>query len=123
MGTKARILALEKNRRNLELLAGFLEKEGYETIAVSELEELDRALQHDSPVNLALIDVAGFDRTVWKRCEALRAANIPFLVISPRQSAALRQMSLEHGAEGVLVKPLAVRELLGLIRQLVGSDR
>jgi DNA-binding response OmpR family regulator len=71
---------------------------------------------------LALVDIAGFDRTVWERCEALRQHKIPFLVLSPRHSAALQQASFTHGASGVLIKPLLVRDLLGLIASLVEDN-
>ena len=43
-------------------------------------------------------------------------------MISPKQSAAIQQASLTHGARGVLIKPLVVRELLGLIRSLLEED-
>ena len=71
---------------------------------------------------LALVDIAGFDRAIWERCEGLRHHKIPFLVLSPRQSAAIQQASLTHGARGVLIKPLVVRELLGLIRSLLEEE-
>lgn len=116
------ILAVDRNRRNLGLLSQFLGQEGYETIAAASLEEFDQVLDERAGINLALIDIAGFDRSVWERCERLRAKDIPFIIISPRQSAALQQASLAHGARGVLLKPLAVKELLGLIRSFVGEE-
>lgn len=116
------ILAVDRNRRNLDLLSQFLGREGYETIAAASLEEFDQVLDERAGINLALIDIAGFDRSVWERCERLRAKEIPFIIISPRQSAALQQASLAHGARGVLLKPLAVKELLGLIRGFVEEE-
>jgi len=65
------------------------------------------------------VDIAGFDRSIWERCERLRAADIPFIIISPRQSAAIQEAVLAHGARGVLVKPLAVKELLALVLSLL----
>jgi DNA-binding response OmpR family regulator len=109
------ILAVDHNRRNLELLSQFLGREGYQTRTVTGLEEFDQALAEPDEIALALVDIAGFDRSIWERCEALRHHKIPFLVLSPRQSAAIQQASLTHGAHGVLVKPLTVKDLLGLI--------
>lgn len=119
MADKPLILAVDHNRRNLELLSQFLGQEGYETIIAASLEEFDQALSEPQGVKLTLVDIAGFDRSVWERCERLRAADIPFIIISPRQSAAIQQASLTYGARGVLVKPLAVKELLGLVRSLI----
>jgi DNA-binding response OmpR family regulator len=109
------VLAVDHNRRNLELLDQFLGREGYQTRMVTGLEEFDRALVEPGEIALALVDIAGFDRRIWERCEALRHHKIPFVVLSPRQSAAIQQASLTHGAHGVLVKPLTVKDLLSLI--------
>jgi DNA-binding response OmpR family regulator len=116
------ILAVDRNHRNLELLSQFLEREGYQTRPAATLEEFDQALAEANGIGLALVDIAGFDRAIWERCEELRHHKIPFLVLSPRQSAAIQQASLTHGARGVLIKPLVVRELLGLIRSLLEED-
>jgi DNA-binding response OmpR family regulator len=66
-----------------------------------------------------LVDIAGFDGQIWARCEKLRTAKIPFLIFSPRQSAAIQQASLSHGAKGVMVKPLVVKELMAVIRSIL----
>ena len=116
------ILAVDRNHRNLELLSQFLVREGYQTRPAATLEEFDQALAEANGIGLALVDIAGFDRAIWERCEELRHHKIPFLVLSPRQSAAIQQASLTHGARGVLIKPLVVRELLGLIRSLLEED-
>jgi DNA-binding response OmpR family regulator len=113
------ILAVDHNRRNLELLSQFLGREGYQTRAAADLREFDQALAETDGIDLALVDIAGFDRSIWERCEALRHHKIPFLVLSPRQSAAIQQAGLTHGAHGVLVKPLTVKDLLGLICSLL----
>lgn len=122
MEGKKTILVVSHNRRNLQLLVQFLEKAGYQTRGVNSLEELDQSLEKKETIDLALLDLAGFDRSIWERCERLRTANISFLVISPKQSAIVQQSSLAAGARGVLVKPLVVKELLGLIRSLTGEN-
>jgi DNA-binding response OmpR family regulator len=122
MKATSMILAVDHNHRNLELLSQFLVREGYQTRPAATLEEFDQALAEANGIGLALVDIAGFDRAIWERCEELRHHKIPFLVLSPRQSAAIQQASLTHGARGVLIKPLVVRELLGLIRSLLEED-
>jgi len=115
--TPARILLLNHNLRNLQLLAEYLGKEGFQTLSAQDLAQFDRALADQStPIAAALVDIGGFDAEVWQRCELLRAAKIPFLVISPKQSAAIQQASLTHGAKGVMVKPLVIKELAALIQ-------
>jgi DNA-binding response OmpR family regulator len=121
MKAKRLILAVDRNPRNLELLAQFLGREGYGVLPAPTLEDFDRSLGRSEEVGLALVDIAGFDEGIWERCERLRAGGIPFLVLSARQSALVRQESLAHGARSVLVKPLVVAELLGVVRCLLGE--
>jgi DNA-binding response OmpR family regulator len=116
------ILAVDRNQRNLELLSQFLGREGYQTHVATTLEEFQEALVEGNDIGLVLVDIAGFDRRIWECCEGLRHQRIPFLVLSPKQNAALQQVSLTHGARGVLIKPLVVKELLGLIRSLLEED-
>lgn len=116
------ILAVDHNHRNLELLVQFLGKEGFHLRTASSLEEFDQMLTGADSIGLALVDIAGFDRSIWERCERLRDARVPFLVLSAKQSAAMQQASLSHGARGVLVKPLVVKKLVGLMRALLAED-
>lgn len=113
------ILTVDSNRRNLELLNQFLAKEGYQTISASSLAELDNVLKELPQINLVLLDITGFNRSIWERCEQLQDRQIPFLVISPRQSAAIQQESLAHGARSMLVKPLVIKQFLGLIKSFL----
>jgi len=119
MKTNAAILLVNRNQRNLELLAEYLEKEGYAISTASSLEEFDQILAGENDVAMALVDLTGFDQGIWERCEKLRSGKKPFLVVSPKMSAAIQQASLAHGARGVMVKPLVVKELLGLIKGML----
>ena len=122
MTDRLTILAVDRNPRNLELMQALLEKHGYHVETAATLETMDRALLGPRPIRLVLVDISGFDRGIWERCERIRDAQIPFLVIYPSQQAALLEESLEHGAHGALTKPLAQRQLLGLISGLLGEE-
>jgi DNA-binding response OmpR family regulator len=117
--TNAAILLVNRNQRNLELLAEYLQKEGYIVATASSLEEFDHILAGENDVGVALVDLTGFDQGIWKHCEQLRSRKKPFLIVSPRQSAAIQQTSLSHGARGVMIKPLVVKELMGLIKSML----
>jgi CheY-like chemotaxis protein len=112
------ILTVDRNLRNLELLGEFLAKAGYTTLRASGVAEIAQTLKGPEDIVLALVDISGFDRTIWEYCEQIKAKNIPLLVLSPKHNAAIQQESLAHGARGVLVKPLVVKELLGLIKSM-----
>lgn len=113
------ILAVNRNRRNAELLAQLLDQQGYESLYATSLEEFDQALNRGEHIDLALVDVAGFDQEVWSRCDRLREGAVPFVVISGRGLAGIESAGARHGASGTLTKPLAAKELLGLIQGLL----
>ena len=120
MGTVPQTLLLvSRMPRNLQLLADFLGKEGYATLKAHNYETFDQSLDQDHEIAGGLIDIAGFDADIWLRCERLRAAKVPFLIFSPRQSAAIQQTGLSHGARGVMTKPLVMKELIGVIRSIL----
>jgi hypothetical protein len=71
----ALILTVDANQRNLELLGQVLQQAGYRTLPVATLAALDQALK--APVSLALVDISGFDASIWQRCERLHERAIP----------------------------------------------
>ena len=115
------LLLVSRLPRNLQLLADYLGKGGYATLMASSYQEIDHLLAQSQAIAGSLIDIAGFDAEIWTRCERLRAAKIPFLIFLPKQSAAIHQASLSHGANGVMVKPLVVKELMGVIQSILGE--
>ena len=118
---KTTILSVGSNHANLELLSQQLVKEGYETLSAASLEELDNSIQEKKDFAVAIIDLSGFDQRIWERCEALRKAKIPFIVISPQRSPLIQKDSMKHGASGLLVKPLGIKELMEYIHTLLGE--
>jgi len=118
---KTTILSVGSNRANLELLGQQLVKEGYEALSAASLEELDNSIQEKTDIAVALIDLSGFDQRIWERCEMLRKAKIPFIVISPQRSPLIQRDSMKHGASGLLVKPLGIKELMEYIHTLLGE--
>ena len=118
---KTIILSVGSNRANLELLSQQLVKEGYETLSAASLEELDNSIQEKKDFAVALMDLSGFDEHIWERCEALREQKIPFIVIAPQRSPLIQRDSMKHGASGLLVKPLGIKDLLEYIHTLLGE--
>jgi DNA-binding response OmpR family regulator len=120
MKKKNVILIVGSNRAELELLSPQIVKEGCGTFIAAGLEELDGAIER-SGFTLALIDLTGFNRTIWQRCQALHQARIPFIIISPQRSPLVQKESLKHGASGLLVKPLGIKELIEYMHTLLGE--
>ena len=112
------ILALDRNGKNPELLDRFLTEHGHHVVAATTLEAFDAHLNSEVSFALALIDFPGFGQTIWDRCERLREADIPLLVVSPRHSAQLQQATVTHCAQALRVKLLAVTDLPGVVDNL-----
>ena len=115
------ILIVDNNRSNLEQLAQQLEEEGYVTIGASSLEEMDSAIEAQKNIKLAMLDLAGFDDSIWERCDRMHDAKIPFIVIMPQRSPSMQRDSMKHGANGLLVKPLGIKELIEHIHTALGD--
>jgi CheY-like chemotaxis protein len=121
MGDKPVILSVGTNRANLDLLQQQFGREGYQTLAAASLEELDKVLQSGTKISLSLIDLSGFDQRIWERCEALRSAKIPFIVVSPQRSPTIQRDSMKHGAGAVLLKPIGVKDLMEFVHTLLND--
>jgi len=121
MSAESIILVVDSNRGNLEFLSQQLGQEGYQALTAASLEELDQAIQGEEKIALSLIDVSGFDRHIWERCEELHKAKTPFIVISARRSPTIQRHSMKHGASGLLVKPLDFKDLLEYIHTVLGD--
>jgi len=115
------ILIVDSNRSNLEHLTQQLVEEGYATAGASSLEEMDNAIEEHESIKLALIDLTGFDDSIWERCDRMHEARTPFIVIMSQRSPVLQRDSMKHGAACLLVKPLGVKELIEHIHAVLGD--
>jgi DNA-binding response OmpR family regulator len=120
---KGRILTVDRNQRNLELLEQFLQKQGYETVPVSTLENFEQILAQADSFGIALVDISGFDRSIWSYCEQLSTHEVPLLILSPPQLKSIRQESLAHGAQDVLFKPLIPNDFVSLVRTMIRDNQ
>ena len=121
MSDKSIILVVDSNRGSLELLSQQLGQAGYQTLTAASMEDLDQAVHGKEKIALSLIDTSGFDQHIWEHCGDLRKAKIPFIVISPRRSSIIQRHSMEHGASGLLAKPLDFKDLLEHIHTVLGD--
>ena len=115
------ILIVNANQSELEVLAKELEHEGYVTFSASSLDELDGAIEGQENIKLALLDITGFDDSIWERCEQLHEVKIPFIIIAPQRSPGTQRDSMKHGASGLLVKPLGIKDLIEHLHAALGD--
>jgi CheY-like chemotaxis protein len=127
---KARVLIVDDERVNRQLLEIMLEPEGYElSVATSGDEALAMVARH--PPDLVVLDIMmpgmnGY--VVTSRLKANPATrHIPVLVLSSLDDQNSRAHGAGAGADGFLSKPVDRRELCDVVRRLLlgagGSGR
>lgn len=115
-----KILVICKISANSTQLAGVLNKYGFEVEEANSIEAFDVHLDKKSRPVLVLLDLSGFNESIWTRCRQLSEVNIPFLIIASRDLLGLRQQCSQHGARHVFVKPMRVAHLIETIRIVIG---
>ena len=115
------ILTAVTDPGQLELLRKQLGKEGYEVVSAADVPQLLTAIEKESKISLAVVDVAAFDENVWKQMEELGKSGIPFFVISPERGPSVQKEILKHGASGLFSKGLRIKDLLEYVHTLLGK--
>ncbi|MBE0479347.1 MAG: hypothetical protein IBX68_00035 [Dehalococcoidia bacterium] len=116
MPDKRTVLLVATDSQSLDLLGERLKCEGFDTLRAACLEEVDRHLKNIHSISIAVIDLSGFPEEIWDRCQQLRDARIPFVLISQKRSPAMQKQSITHGATALLIKPVSVEGILDSIR-------
>ncbi len=121
----ARILLVEDQEMNRDMLARRLKKRGYEvSIAVDGAEGVERA-RAESP-DLILMDMSlpvmdGWEATrILKADEATQA--IPVIALTAHAMSTDREKALEAGCDAYETKPVELPRLLGTIEKLLASQ-
>jgi len=122
-----KILVVEDDPLNAQILADYLEANGYQpTIASNGVEGVERF--HSDHPDLMLVDVQLPRKNGFEVCFEVKRSpegeTTPVLLMSAvYTNAEHARPYTERGlrAEGYLVKPFELRELLAHVRQLIGA--
>lgn len=116
MATEMTILVVEDDaslRRSLEMT---LKAAGYVAVGVGTLADARRMRAHYKPkailLDLGLPDGDGLDFIRWVRADDLT----PIVVLTARDSEALKVHALDTGADDYVTKPFGLEELLARLR-------
>ena len=121
----ARILLVEDNEMNRDMLSRRLERKGFEvTMAVDGRQgvEMGRAGGYD----LILMDMSLPEIDGWEATRQLRAApettSVPIIALTAHAMAGDRDRALEAGCNDYDTKPIELARLLGKIDALLGGS-
>ena len=116
---RQKLLLVDDDPELQELIAAFLEKQGYGVVAVGDGRAMDRALSHED-VDLLILDLMlpGEDGlSIAKRLK--RNTNTPIIIVSAQGEDVDRIVGLEVGADDYMAKPFNPRELLARVRAVL----
>jgi CheY-like chemotaxis protein len=120
----AKILLVEDNEMNRDMLSRRLERRGYEVvIAVDGQQGVDLA-QSASP-DLILMDMSLPVIDGWEATRQLKAMDamkaVPIIALTAHAMSGDREKALEAGCNDYDTKPIELPRLLGKIEALLGS--
>ena len=119
-----RILLVEDNEMNRDMLSRRLERRGYEVIVAVDGEEGVARAKVDAP-DIVLMDLSlpGIDG--WEATRQLKAAEetsaIPVLALTAHAMAGDREKALEAGCDDFDTKPIDLPRLVDKIDALLGA--
>ena len=119
---KHKILIVEDNQENIDLLVYFLRPHGYEIIAVTDGVQALEAVQKENP-DIILLDIMLPKLDGFGVCERLKKDKktqfIPIIMLTALKELKDKIKSLEVGADDFLTKPFENVELLARVRSLI----
>jgi CheY-like chemotaxis protein len=106
---KYRILVVEDNQLNSELLRDWLEVEGYDVVLAADLNAAFAAVRKQSP-NAVLLDIQlgaedGLSLASWMHEQPL-LSEIPIIAVTAQAMAAEQQHILKSGWKSIVSKPV-----------------
>jgi CheY-like chemotaxis protein len=117
----ARVLVVEDNDMNMQLVEYLLEEGGYSIVKAASGEEALSIARGGDPVDLILMDIhlPGIDglSVVREMKTDARTSGIPILALTAHAMRGDRDRFLEAGCDGYISKPIDVKTFLSSIRQ------
>jgi two-component system cell cycle response regulator DivK len=109
-----RILVVEDNQPNRELLCDWLESEGFEVLSAANLDEAHAVFKNEAP-QAVLLDVQlgsedGLSLAVWIRQEP-RLREIPVIAVTAHAMVTDHERVLQAGCNACVSKPIDFRAL------------
>ena len=122
----AKILLVEDNEMNRDMLSRRLERRGYEVILAADGEEGVARAKAEAP-DLVLMDMSLPVVDGWEATRQLKAApetkSIPIVALTAHAMSGDREKALEAGCDDFDTKPIDLPRLLEKVQALLGESR
>ena len=121
--TRARVLVIDDDGDVRALVAGLLERAGYEVNEASDGRDGLRSVFSDRP-DLVLLDVTMPGLDGWATLERIRElTDVPVLMLTARSDELEKVRGLKAGADDYMTKPFGRQELLARMEALLRRKR
>jgi two-component system, cell cycle response regulator DivK len=121
-----RILLVEDNEMNRDMLSRRLQRRGYEVVIAVD-GQLGVAMAQSEAPDLILMDMSLPVIDGWEATRALKAAaetkHIPVIALTAHAMSTDRDKAIEAGCDDYDTKPIELPRLLEKIEALIGGDR
>jgi CheY-like chemotaxis protein len=119
----ARVLVVEDNEMNMQLVEYLLEEGGYQIVKAASGEEALSTARGGEPIDLILMDIhlPGIDGlSVIREMKAdPQTGSIPILALTAHAMRGDKDRFLEAGCDGYISKPIDVKTFLTSIRSYI----
>ncbi|MBI2908004.1 MAG: response regulator transcription factor [Chloroflexi bacterium] len=111
-----RILVVDDDRKTVELIQVYLQRDGYRVAAAYNGKEALEQTRRIHP-DLVILDVMLPEIDGLEVCELLRAeSKVPVIMLTARTSESDKLLGLDRGADDYVTKPFSLRELAARVR-------
>lgn len=119
MIAKTKVLIIDDDVNICELIRLYMEKEGYEAMAVyNGLKALD-AFRDFTP-NIVILDIMLPGADGWQVCREIRKiSTIPIIMLTAKGETFDKVLGLELGADDYMVKPFEPKELVARVKAVL----
>ena len=118
----SKILIVEDNEMNRDMLSRRLERKGYEVVMAEDGQKGVDMAKSENP-DLILMDLSLPVMDGWEATSTIKAdgntKDIPIIVLTAHAMAGDREKALEAGADEYDTKPIDFKRLLGKIKDFI----
>ena len=113
------ILIADDNKDITDILAAYVQKEGYEPVIAKDGLETERFFEEYQPVAI-LLDVMMPLKDGYEVCRSIRReSSVPIILITARGEDYDKIMGLDIGADDYIVKPFSCGEVMARVRAIL----
>jgi DNA-binding response OmpR family regulator len=117
------VLIVEDDRNTAALVATYLEREGFSTLAVHDGRQALEMIRLHRP-GFVILDLMLPGTDGWEICRELRKfSDVPILMLTAREEEIDRVLGLSLGADDYVVKPFSPRELVERVKAILRRSR